>query len=215
MRDDLGLLLAALRQADAIVLGSPVYVLGATSVVKTLQDRLLRLGQTGELRGRPALVMAAAGVPGWEPFALPQLSQLFLFLGLPIVDQFVGYAQGPGEILLACAALERARRGGAALARDEKEFRGTAGACPVCRFDLVRFAEDGRASCALCDLPGVLVRGPNGPVLEPLPGAEPRWAEAVLRRHFEEKIAPSRRRFKDRAGEIRERLRAFQEEERS
>lgn len=209
LEDGLAPLLEAWRAADAVVLASPAYVLGSTGVVKTLQDRLIRFGHSREFAGKPAVVIAAAGVPGWEPFALPQLAQLFLFLGMPVVDQFVGYAQGPGEIVGDSAVLERAVRAGEALASGEREFRGEPGACPVCRFDLVTLRTDGSAYCPLCDLPGSWVRSAAGMRFEPAPGAEARWSESRLRSHFEEKIIPSRKRYKARSAEIRAALEIF------
>ncbi|MBI5444196.1 MAG: NAD(P)H-dependent oxidoreductase, partial [Deltaproteobacteria bacterium] len=209
--DGLPELLAAMRQADAVVLGSPTYVLGATGVLKNLQDRLIRYGHVREFLGKPGIALAAAGVPGWEPFALPQISQVFLFLGMPVVDQFVGYGQGPGEILLAPAALERAEEAGAALGRGEARFRGEPGACPVCRFDLVTLRPDGSAYCPLCDLPGSWVEAEGGFRFVPAAGARSRWSEGVLLEHFGKKILPSRARFKATTAEIRARLRAFRE----
>lgn len=206
-------LLEALRWADGLALGSPTYVLGATAVVKNLQDRLIRFGVVRELLGRPGVALAAAGVPGWEPFALPQVSLTFLFLGMPVVDQFVGYAQGPGEILDDEAACRRAGEAGGALGRGETVYRGEPGTCPVCHLDLVAGLPDGTARCTLCDLPGVWEAGHGGTrSFRPDPAAEPRWSEAMMRHHFVDKILPSGPRFKGRLREIRARVEAFREE---
>jgi multimeric flavodoxin WrbA len=208
--DGLSSILEALRWSDAVILGSPTYVLGATGVIKTLQDRLIRFGMVREFAGRPGLAVAAAGVPGWETFALPQLCLTFLFLGMPVVDQFVAYAQGPGEVLYDPDALARALGGGAALGRGEAEFQGRAGACPVCHFDLATVRADGGGHCPVCDLPGSWDRQGGETVFRPRPGAEPRWSHAVMRRHFQEKILPSAAGFRSRLKEIRARVQAFQ-----
>ncbi|MBI5017666.1 MAG: flavodoxin family protein [Deltaproteobacteria bacterium] len=210
--DRLGEFLEALRAADAVVLGSPTYVLGATGALKNLQDRLIRFGVKREFVGKPGLALVAAGVPGWVPFALSQVSLFFLFLGMPVVDQFVGFAQGPGEILFDEAALGRARAGGEALASGAREFRGEPGACPVCHLDLVATRPDGGAFCPLCDLPGRWSTAGGRAVMEPAPGAEPRWSEASMQEHFVGKILPSGPRFKARLGEIKQRVQAFREE---
>ncbi|MDW7711273.1 MAG: flavodoxin family protein [Deferrisomatales bacterium] len=208
--DRLPELLQALRWADAVVLGSPTYVLGATAAVKNLQDRLIRFGVSREFVGKPGVALAAAGVRGWEPFALSQVSLTFLFLGMPVVDQFVGYAQGPGEILDDEAACRRATEAGRALGRGETGYRGTGGACPVCRLDLVTEAGDGGARCVLCDLPGRWEGGAGGARwFRPVPGARPRWSEEVMRDHFVGRILPSGPRFKGRLREIRARVEAF------
>lgn len=210
--DRLPEVLDALRWADGVVLGSPTYVLGATAVVKNLQDRLIRFGVAREFVGRPGVAVAAAGVRGWEPFALPQLCLTFLFLGMPVVDQFVGYAQGPGEVLDDRAACVRAAEAGRALGRGEREYRGDPGACPVCHLDLVTGMPDGTARCTLCDLAGHWEAGGRGArAFRPEPGAEPRWSEARMRHHFREMILPSGPRFKSRIREIRARVEAFRE----
>lgn len=204
--DGLGEFLTALRWADAVVLGSPTYVLGATGILKTLQDRMIRFGVAREFVGRPGMAVAVAGVRGWESYALPQTALTFLFLGMPVVDQFVGYAQGPGEILDDAEACARAERGGAALARGTTSYLGEPGACPVCHLDLVALRPDGGAHCPLCDLPG---RWRDEGGFEPTPGAVPRWSEDMMAHHFRDKILPSGPRFKKRIRELKGRVEAF------
>ncbi len=197
-------LLAGFRWADGVVLGSPAYVLGATGAVKNLHDRMIRCGASREFAGKPGLALVAAGVPGWEPFSLAQVAMLFLFLGMPVVDQFVGYAQGPGEILDDAPLCERARAAGAALARGDTGYRGAPGSCPVCRLDLVTPTGDGNARCLLCDLEGRWADG-----LVPAAGALPRWAEARMREHFVDKVLASGPRFRARRKELRARVRGL------
>jgi multimeric flavodoxin WrbA len=211
-QDRFGEVLEAFRWADGVVLGSPTYVLGATAAVKNLQDRMIRFGPAREFVGKPALSLAAAGVRGWEPFALPQVSLTFLFLGMPLVDQFVGYAQGPGEVFDDAAAWARALDGGRALGRGESAYRGEPGVCPVCHLDLVVGQPDGSARCTLCDLPGRWEAGPSGQRFRPHPDAQPRWSEAMMHHHFAERILPSGPRFKGRLKDLRARVEAFREE---
>jgi len=211
-QDRFGEVLEAFRWAGGVVLGSPTYVLGATAAVKNLQDRMIRFGLAREFVGRPGLSLAAAGVRGWEPFALPQVSLTFHFLGMPLVDQFVGYAQGPGEVLDDKAACDRAREGGRALGRGDATYRGAPGTCPVCHLDLVVGQRDGSARCTLCDLPGRWEAGAEGQWFRPDPQAQPRWSEAMMYHHFAEKILPSGPRFKGRIRELRARIDAFREE---
>ncbi|MEW6486560.1 MAG: flavodoxin family protein [Thermodesulfobacteriota bacterium] len=210
--DRLPELLEAWRWADGVVLGSPTYVLGATGAVKNLQDRFIRFGVAREFVGKPGVAVAAAGVPGWEPFALAQLSLTFLFLGMPVVDQWVGYGQGPGEVLDDERACRRAGEAGRALARGRTAYRGEPGTCPVCHLDLVTGKPDGSARCTLCDLPGAWEDTGGGQrAFRPEPGAEPRWSEASMRHHFVDRILPSGPRFKARIKEIRARVEAFRE----
>lgn len=204
--------LESLRWADALALGAPAYVLGANAPLKNLQDRLIGFGVRREFVGKPGLALAAAGVPGWVPFTLPQVALTFLFLGMPVIDQFVGFGQGPGEILFDEGALARARRGGEALASGARDFVGDPGACPTCHFDLVTTRPDGSAFCPLCDLPGRWGEAAGRPELVPDRGVEPRWSEGTIREHFVDKILPSGPRFKARLREIKSRQEAFRRE---
>lgn len=220
--------LRAMRGADAIVLGSPAYLLGAATLVKLLHERLLRFAtSTREFVGRPAIAVAAAGRPGYEPFTLPQIATVFLSLGMPVVDQFLGYGQGPGEVLEDEPALTRAASAGAALASGEVVFRGEPGACPSCHFDLVTLKAGGRGRCSLCDLPGTwepggagagtlaalgAVSAPAAPHFVADPDAQCRWAEDRVRGHFQESLLPSRDRFREHRNEIRARVDALRAE---
>lgn len=207
IKDRFPAFLDELRWADAVVLGSPAYVLGATGVVKNLQDRLIRYGMTREFTGRLGVAVVAAGVRGWTPFSLSQVALMFLFLGMPVVDQFIGYAQGPGEIVFDEGALARAFRAGAALGRGDGRYLGDEGSCPICHFDLISVGEPDGPRCVLCDLPGELRDGGGGLRLEPRPGAEPRLGSALTGHHFRENVLPSGPRFKARLRETRRKLR--------
>jgi multimeric flavodoxin WrbA len=208
--DGIHLLVEEMRGADAIVFGSPVYVLGANGLVKIVQERLVRFGTISrDFAGKPALVVASAGVRGWEQFALPQLATTCLFLGMRVVDQFVGYGQGPGEIFWDEKALARAAEGGAALGRGETGYRGSPGACPACHFDLVSVNVDGTGCCQLCDLHGSWVKSDEAVTFQPHPQAEPRWSELRRRHHVYDVVLPSGPRFRSRITDIRNRLKSL------
>lgn len=203
VKDRLSEVVDAFGWADAVVLGAPAYVLGANSVVKNLQDRMIRYGMTREFAGKLGVAVVAAGVPDWTPFSLPQVSLLFLMLGMPVVDQFIGLAQGPGEVVFQPQALDRALRAGAALGRGEAAYLGEEGACPVCHLDAVSVSGVDGPRCLLCDLPGEL-RAEGGRLrLVPREGAQPRLGEARVAHHYQERVLPSGPRFKQRLREIR------------
>jgi len=179
-----------------------------------LVPRLFRQVYTREFEGKLGISLAVGGMPGWEGWALPQVSALFLSLGIVLVDQFVGYAQGPGEIFYDEKACRRARSGGRALARGETAFLGDQGVCPVCHFNLV-FTREGQPFCMLCDLPGRWVETGTGTRFEPHSGARPRWERSQMRDHFDHLILPSGRRFLERKEGIRNRLETFRKESRT
>ena len=125
-------LLDAMRWADGVVLCSPIYVFCAAGSVQNMIPRFFHIGYSGEMEGKLGLAIAAGGGPGVEAFALPQVSMLFHYLSMPVIDQFRGYGQGPGEVFDDESACRRALESGAAMARGEKAFRGETGACPFC-----------------------------------------------------------------------------------
>jgi multimeric flavodoxin WrbA len=203
-------IIEGLRWADAVVLGSPTYILEGNSVLKNIQDRLLGFGHSRELEGKLGLSLAPAGVQGWEGSVLTQLSRLFLFTGMKVVDQFVGHAQGPGEILYDEGAIERAKRGGRALAAGESAYLGDPGICPSCHLDDVMVRPEGKAYCQLCNLTGDWSEVGGEWKFTPDKGPEmARFSRDEIARHNNEKILPSGPRFKKNIKEIMGRVAAF------
>jgi FMN-dependent NADH-azoreductase len=91
-------LVAELRAADAIVVGSPIYNFGIPAALKAWIDMIARArltfrytdsGPEGLLRGKKAyLVIASGGVPVDGPldFATPYLRQALRFVGITDVE---------------------------------------------------------------------------------------------------------------------------------
>lgn len=87
-------LIAELEQADAIVIGAPVYNFGVPAVLKAWADLVAQAGRTfnytetgpvGSLADRPTyIVYTAGGVPAGTPvdFASTWLTQFLNFLGI-------------------------------------------------------------------------------------------------------------------------------------
>jgi multimeric flavodoxin WrbA len=213
IKDQLPTLLKVLREADAVVLGSPIHILFAAGAIGNLVPRLFRQGYTGEFRKKPGMAITVGGRPGWEGWALQQVMIFFLSLGMPIVDQFTGYAQGPGEIFFDTDACGRAFNGGQAMAAGETTYIGTPGTCPVCHCDLVFEHGDGRILCVMCDMPGKLQQKGKTFRFKPRSGATSRWDPKNNRAHFEKLILPSKKGFKSRKEEIRQKLEIFRKGE--
>ncbi len=207
-KDGLVEIMEGLRWADSVVLGAPTYLLGVNSIMKNMQDRLIIFGLNRELKGKTGMVVTPAGVPGWEPFVKEQLMTFFLFTGMKPVDCFVGYAQGPGEILGNAEAMERAARGGVALAQGVSDYLGEDVGCPICHIDRVQ-NRDGKEYCALCDIYGTWQREGGVRRFIPDPGKEPRFSENEMRIHFHEYILASGPRFKANMRQITKDVDAF------
>lgn len=210
-KDKLAELVKQIRQSDGVVLGSPVYFLSSAGSVQMLIPRFFRMTYTEEFKDKPGLVLIAAGGPGWETFAVPQVSLFFKFLGMPVVDHVIGYGQGPGEVFFDETACRRAEEGGAAMARGEKNFRGLTGTCPVCHLDFVSTRPDGSANCMVCDLPGKW--NVDGKTMRFVPAVDQksRIAPGQIRKHFEEDVLTSAEAFINRKQSIQEKLKLFKD----
>ena len=209
IEDDFSTVLGEIRESDAVVMGSPVHKLFAAGSIQMLIPRFFRQDCTGELSGKPGVALAVGGMAGWEGWALPQIVSLFLSLGMPLVDHFMGYGQGPGEIFYDTRACSRALETGRALARGERRYIGDSGSCPVCHCDLVFSGGDAEPRCMLCDLPGQWVPVGRERRFVPCSGAVPRWEGDKIRTHFKDLILPSEQKYRDRKKEIKKKIDAL------
>ena len=210
IKDDFPSILAEIRQSDGVILGTPVHKLFAAGVLQVLIPRFFRQDFDGELAGKPGVALAVGGMPGWEGWALPQVVSFFLSLRMPLVDRFMGYGQGPGEIFYDTQACRRALMVGRALAMGEKGFIGELGSCPACHCNLIFSSDTAETHCMLCGLPGRWVEADQRKQFVPRPGAQPRWSGGMIRSHFEDLILPSGQRYHERKSEIQERLKLMQ-----
>lgn len=203
--------LKELRWSDGLVLGSPIHILFAAGVLQTVTPRLFRQGYTGEFTGKPGIAISVGGRPGWEGWALQQVMIFFLFLGMRIIDQFVGYGQGPGEVFDDREACKRAFEDGKTLAMGETVFRGSPGICPVCHGDIMLTGQGDNPRCMICNLPGQWAGNGKFDKFIPLQDSRSRWDIHENRKHFENVILPSGQGFTNRKDEIKEKIRKFRE----
>ncbi len=198
-RDDSMKLYRMITEHDGLVLGAPTYILGVPAILKMLLDRgmayMYGIGRPNS--GKPAVSIGVAGVKGWEAFTLPQMAVFLLSLGFRIVDQFMAYAQGPGEVLFDSEIVERAHRAGELIV--EGSSNAFDGVCPSCGQNLFRFLDENQIECAVCGTKGKLVDGKVNWV-----SIERRWGDMEIVEHFEEKILPSVPRFLKNRHKIKE-----------
>jgi multimeric flavodoxin WrbA len=140
-------------------------------------EEILRMRAAGEdipvqfaidervLRPRVAGFITVGGaIPSfWKTLALPLMHTLTASMQAAVVDQvqFDG-AGSPSSIVLDPDALARAAELGVNVAGqagrtfEEAEYRGAAGACPVCHLDVIALMPDGTIECATCGAAGTL-----------------------------------------------------------
>jgi len=145
-----------LEASDAVIIGAPTYLLGPAGIVKMIMDRNIAFHmRTLQGGAKPGVIIGVAGIKSWEPFTMALLNVFMFTCGIRVVDQAIFYAQGPGEILLDEAAMERARKLGKSLFQaasrtvDDQIYLGEPGVCPVCHQNLFS-VKNGVLECALC-----------------------------------------------------------------
>ncbi|ODA39928.1 flavodoxin family protein [Desulfosporosinus sp. BG] len=159
--DDLYFLVEKIKAADGIILAAPCYALGPAAVTKVLGDRIIALAQLiDDLWGKPCVVIATAGIEGWEGYTLSALNAMARFMGFGLKDSHMFMGALPGEGILGEGALFRAREMGQALFGQAR--RAGEGECPTCWSEIWKFPQPGTAVCPICGQIANLVAGEKG-----------------------------------------------------
>ena len=114
INDDMEELYPKLRQADALVIASPIYWFTVAAQTKLFMDRLYALGgpQGNALKGKCIGIILTYG--DTDPFssgainALRTFQDAFAYIGSNIVDMVYGSASEPGEIKMNHDLMEKA-----------------------------------------------------------------------------------------------------------
>ncbi len=150
LNDDFGFVLERVREADALVIGVPVYFLGPHGYLKMFTDRLLGAGHwVRDTRGKPCAVVVPYGVAGWLGYSRIAALTLPRFLQMKVVDCWAVPAALPAQGVLAPGHLARAGEIAAALTGRAGERRGPL-ECAGCGSDLFRLLPGGGVECPLC-----------------------------------------------------------------
>lgn len=161
LNDGLDYFIEKIKSADGIILTAPCYALGPAAVTKLLSDRIIALAQLlDDFWDKPCVVVATAGIEGWEGYTLSALNTTARFLGFNLKDSHLFIGSLPGEGILKEGALARARTMGMALfgqARQAKE-----GECPTCWSDIWKFPAPASAICSICGQTASLVAAEQG-----------------------------------------------------
>lgn len=154
--DDLLPVLQAIKEADGLIVASPVYVLGAHSSLRVLMDRTLAFYSHGaSLYGKPAIAVALAGLPEKEGKAMLDLENFLLTLGADLKQREVIKATLPGEVVLDQDNMQLAKTMGQALFGD-KNIDDSVPHCPLCGGETFRFLGQNRVACQLCSHRGTI-----------------------------------------------------------
>lgn len=171
IEDDMNFLLGEIAAADAVIVASPVYYLGANAIIKNVLDRgFLFFNVLERTYGTPVVLLNFFGISERVGMAPQMLETLAMFLGLSVKASLSIEAALPGESLMNRKNIALARRVGKALfsARRLKNKKG----CPFCSSEIVRATPDGFI-CTVChgsftvNARGSFIRKKEGGIIGP------------------------------------------------
>ena len=169
IQDDLDRLLQQVREADAVILASPVYFLGMHTRLKLLCDRCISvLNDAREYSGRRCVVAVPYGVKGWEGCGVEATVSVARFLHLDVAGVLPIHAANPGEAARpeileqarALAGLLISGRSDAMETQNRSVIRQTTNSddivCSACGSGVVRLSGNGSVRCVICGTVGTI-----------------------------------------------------------
>ncbi|MHB8126673.1 MAG: flavodoxin family protein [Desulfitobacteriaceae bacterium] len=170
IKDDLYFLCEKIKMADGIILAAPSYFLGPAAITKLWSDRTIAIAQRLEdFWDKPIIIIATAGIKGWEGYTLSALIAIARFMGLKIKDAKMFIGALPGETLENSVIRQQVKAMGKALFGIPSEIES--GRCPTCCSEIWKFPKPNFAVCPLCAQEAILefqedevkwVFGPSG-----------------------------------------------------
>lgn len=169
IQDDFDSVLQQVRNADAVILASPVYFLGMHTRLKLLCDRLISvMNESEKYKGRRCVVAVPYGIDGWDGYGVEATVSFARFLHLDVVGVLPVHAANPGEAVrpeILARARELAGRllHGLEAAMETAEIHVARQAvnpddivCGACGSGVVRLSGQGRVRCVMCGATGLI-----------------------------------------------------------
>lgn len=204
VEDDFKFVIDKIKEADALIIGMPVYILGPHGYYKMLTDRLLGSNNhAAYTRGKPCVIAISYGQQRWNGYSRAASLALPRLLEMKILDCWMVQAALPGESLLNHLNLEHARSLGINLFTGQEYAKGPR-ECIHCGSDLFRLLPDGEVECPICAARGTLK--PNN--LPDLSAADYcRFWPHELEEHFKGWLVSTKQKFlveKDKLKEVQQ-----------
>ncbi len=169
LNDDMPMLMQTIAHADALIVATPTYLLGANASFKLFLDRGLALfANIDKLWDKPAVGVGIAGIEGLEGYTLLNIESFISLILAKNKWSTIVYGALPGEVFLnqenkkTAADLARALFGPAI---------GKKGpSCPLCGGDTFRFIDDNTVRCMLCSNAGTISTENGKPIFKIVKG---------------------------------------------
>ncbi len=156
IEDDFGAVLAALLDADGVIVAAPAYLHGTHSSIQRFLDRGLHFWRhVDALAGKPAVAVATAGMEGGEGFALMGVENFVRASGMTLKGRALVRAALPGEALLSEEGRAAADRLAAALFAPGA-YRADGPSCTECGGTYFELRGGNRVYCLMCGGSGTL-----------------------------------------------------------
>lgn len=194
IKDDFNFVIRKIREADALVIGVPVYLLGPHGYYKMLTDRLVGAQNHAEdTKGKPCVIVIPYGAKGWEGYSKTATLVLPKLLRMKLVDCWQVYATLPGESLLNVDNIKHAQSLGKGIFNNCEYHTGRR-ECPCCGSDLFRLLPENRVECSICSAQGIL-KYDNIPDFTGTDYC--RFSDQELEEHFNGWVVETKNRFID------------------
>lgn len=155
LKDDLDIIISAMKAADALIVAAPTYFLGPNGTLKMLLDRgLCFYAHSDQLWHKPAIGIGIAGIKGKEGYTLLGIDNFLKSILADVKQRCMVYGALPGEVFLNQKNRQTAKKLARAL------FKAPAfpsnPCCPLCYGDTFQFLENNQVRCMLCSNRGTL-----------------------------------------------------------
>jgi multimeric flavodoxin WrbA len=196
INDDLYSLMDIIQEADKLLLIAPVYVLSIPGKLKLLLDRFLSFSNYREnSNAKHAMSIGIAALSDWHQFHLPLMNISLLTMGCRVVNSFMFYGAGPGEVLLSEGIKEFPNMiHDLVIYKDQSFTTQISDHCPVDFSRLFEWIKDDCYRCPICLTPAKKVE--NGYYFDAQDLNNHRWTKQKIREHFVDWILKTKPRFK-------------------
>ena len=209
--DDFNFLINKIKDADALIIGMPVYILGPPAYYKLITDRLLGAANYATYtRGKPCIIVNPYGLPRWEGYS--RMASLILprLLEMKIIDCWQVQAPLPGESLLNPKNMAYANSLGQNLLAAGMEYTKGIRECSHCGSDLFRLLPNGKIECPACSARGTL-KPDNIPDMAETDYC--RFWPKQLEEHFQVWLGETKQRFLREKDKLKEVQKAYKEKD--
>lgn len=204
--DELKKLTDKIISSDILFIASPVYFLGAFSIIKKINERLLYMHNVINFnQTKRAGIILTAGRKDWEGFAVQNLSILLLSLGFRIQDVFIGQAQGPAEILLEENIENKINAFTFNVLDENYKYHNLSDKCPICFGSSFNLIDKTTVKCPVCNVKGEISQIKDNKTLILFSESDinnSRWSKKNLKDHMENWVTASGSNYKTRVREI-------------